>query len=728
MDGSNEELENERRRREQEELEQIKQIEREKAEELRKAAEYIKEREKAEREQAKKDLEAREKELQQEAERIKKREREELEQAKKLIQEKEAQGQAVHKVQAKEPISIAASLRTPGSEGGTGLDTVNLIEPVYYVIVGRGPAAVINHTTLRQTEFGKKRIEGLPVMHIGFANPWTKYMQHGMGQPPHLLSLPGFAEHPRNDDTVDEGLNSRGFAACVENEFQRLVNKYPKKVVVQEAWVVWIQTAKKEPLGEGNVDIAAELRKDGIGDYIVRIEHKLSEEFRSKTANFRLLVMKPKHKSQLKEEDFFFVYASFIDVCTGPGRPNVFPPASGDSVECVEARTPPWLSPDIWDGIWGYNLQMRKVLNGVEAIRDEVPWSSGERVCVTAGGGVGLNAAERSRNQNCKLDWFGRTSLMDAFNNPRNDTILRHPTENRTLRPGESKTLGWEKDDQLIPCKKELRYGYGAALHEIATTYGKIVVSLAANKTPKIKDYFNKQVGFTDIGCWDSSKEYLAQCHQQPTKLYDRLVIPNGQESKSLGHPYFFARHLKLNTLNKDGRMIGLQTGDGKLRVLGAAAQVYTGFALQENRENIKSEPAKKMWGYWDSLPVSAVPDGFIFSGVNIAVANEFFDDKRPNRNVNTATEDEIAKLLEPVFTTDAKALAKAIVEKRKRSGGSNGYTLTTDLIPVLKADDAGYEIYLYGTAKESQSLDEVTNLLDIYYTPSIDSDLLPDT
>ncbi len=54
----------------------------------------------------------------------------------------------------------------------------------YYVIIGQGPAAVINHTTLRQSKAGKQRLGDLPVLHIGFADPWSLYHEHGMGHPP----------------------------------------------------------------------------------------------------------------------------------------------------------------------------------------------------------------------------------------------------------------------------------------------------------------------------------------------------------------------------------------------------------------------------------------------------------------------------------------------------------------------------------------------------------------
>lgn len=725
------------------ELEEIKKRLKEREEEDRKSFEESLERERKEQEEIKKRLVERKKEEEESAKRILQRERDELEQAQKIIKEKERQEQFAERLRIKREIReerqrkkrrkaeekeirklieqserIFASLRPIGSEEKKGVDTFSGTLPVYYVIVGRGPAAIINHTTLRQTEFGKKRIGGLPVMHIGFANPWTKYMQHGMGQPPHLLNLPGFKDHPDEDAIHDAGLDSRNFADCVEDEYERLEEHYgEEKVITTEAWVVWIQTTQREPLGHSGVKIKDELTKDKIGKFIEKIEKKLSEEFLSKTAAFRLLVMNPKPADLLEDEDIFFIYASYIDICTGPGRPNVVAPGKGDTDECKKARTAPWLSPEKWESKWGNELKNRIVLNGVESIRDEVPWKSGERVCVTAGGGVGLNAAERARNEDCKLDWFGRTSLMDTFANPRNDTILRHPTEDRILRPGESKTLGWKKDDQIIPCKKALRYGYGAVLDDTKLVNSQVEVTLKASGTPKIKDYFDKQVGFSGSDMWDCSAEYAKECSQQPSKLYDRLVLPNGQASRALGHAYFFARHLTLTPLTaNDGRMVGLTTGDRKVRVLGAAAQTYDKYGVGERKD--ADEQGKKMWLFWDSLPVSAVPDGFIFSGINIAVANEYFRFGKPNPNANTNSEEDIRILFLGYFGDVADQMATAIIDGRKRPD-NNGYKSIDEIIELLQKK---------GIISDSPStVNYIKERLTVAYKKSEDTELLND-
>ncbi|HMS43426.1 MAG TPA: hypothetical protein PKE69_24565, partial [Pyrinomonadaceae bacterium] len=242
------------------------------------------------------------------------------------------------------PKKFYASLLAP--VGSTAINTDSGTMDVYYVIVGRGPAAIINHTTLRQTEFGKKRIAGLPVMHVGFANPWTKYMHHGMGQPPYLLNLPGFEKHPSLDAIHDAGLDSKHFGQCVEDEYKRLEERYKGKVLTREEWVVWIQTWKREPLG---TDTEEELGKDGMKlDFRDLIAEKLCEEFQSKVARYRLLVMKPNSANELKKEDLSFIYASHIDICTGPGRPIVIAPGKGDTDECKKARTAAWLSPETW--------------------------------------------------------------------------------------------------------------------------------------------------------------------------------------------------------------------------------------------------------------------------------------------------------------------------------------------------------------------------------------------
>src|SRR5438270_7517202 len=80
------------------------------------------------------------------------------------------------------------------------LEEINVLNvqptPLYYVIIGRGPMAVVNHRTLLESEWGRARLGNYPVIHVGFPNPWPRYLRHGLGQPNHLLSFPAFRNQP----------------------------------------------------------------------------------------------------------------------------------------------------------------------------------------------------------------------------------------------------------------------------------------------------------------------------------------------------------------------------------------------------------------------------------------------------------------------------------------------------------------------------------------------------
>ena len=86
------------------------------------------------------------------------------------------------------------------------------------------------------------------------------------------------------------------------------------------------------------------------------------------------------------------------------------------------------------------------MLNGIDAIRREMVWKDKERVCVTAGGGIALNVAEKARNQECTLDWSARSGLFaNTFSlNPRNDTFLKHPAHKKPMEyNGEREHAAW---------------------------------------------------------------------------------------------------------------------------------------------------------------------------------------------------------------------------------------------------------------------------------------------
>jgi hypothetical protein len=596
------------------------------------------------------------------------------------------------------------------------VNSVNVPPPeVFYVIVGCGPAAVINHTTLRASAEGRKRIGKLRVMHIGFKNPWPSYLKHGMGQPPYLLSLPGFVKQPNaGGQEIDGGLNSRVFGGAVDNQLEYLLETHEGATIVQQGWVAWVQAASKPESLPLEDDYGKEMDGPRLYKAIAHYVKHINKSNRwPNEAPYRLIVFNPVGDKGFK---MLTIYAAFIDLCTGPGRPTV----DGKAKALAEARTPPWLAPETWSP----ELQQRKILNGVDAIVDEVEWAPSERICVTAGGGVGLNAAEKARNNKCFLDWFGRNSLIGTFGNPRNHTFLRHhdPKEkNRPLGRGELDIIapvGPKRNAyDPLPLLPSLRFGKGAVLDGV-TNEKHLTVTLKPFVNPKgevakaeIIDFNDENALLHEQGYWECAKGYLKYAREMnkaakdwPSPDYDRLVIPNGQQPNALGHPVKLTEIGTLQAYEVKGRMTGLASADGFVRLLGAACQVHPQYNFGTwNREG--SAPRDLMWTYHSTLPVSAVLDGFILSASNIATANGYFEDY-PNCNVNTMTLAEVEEALPKIKGVTSKALADAIVGNRQRVNGYPDYealmATVNDALTLSEADEPAI------TAFNKMDLDEV--------------------
>ncbi|MEM7155654.1 MAG: hypothetical protein AAF799_22585 [Myxococcota bacterium] len=556
------------------------------------------------------------------------------------------------------------------------LEDVNTIDErsptVYYVIVGRGPMAVVDYATLQGSPWGRNRIGGRTVLFVGFPNPWPRYLRHGLGQPNYLLSLPGFqaANQPSRAGpnlTIDGGLDSQHFGGCVDAEFNTFNN-----VEVAQEWVALIESRN----APGVVDAGIQNEVEGQ-DVHNAVAARLADPWPNfdpeEEANYRLCLYHP------ITEVARWVYAAGIDLVTGPGRPHVYPPAGGHSPETLNAKTPPWLTPEHWITIRRW--RERRTLNGVDAIRDEVQWNARERICVTAGGGVGLNAAEKSRVNNCFLDWFGRDQLMPIFENPRNITYLKDPNTNQRCAYGSRFAVGINLEDDLLAGTTPHRMGRGAALQTVARHTPNIVDVRLYHYQPQngpchIRDWWNSRDPLDAQGYWTFSPQYRALLVGPTEELlprYNRLVIPNGQGTQHVGQPYAIARQLQFQPVVRQGRMVAMETADHVVRILGAACNDFPGnaWATWNNAGRPNVTAADVMWHYHATLPVSAVPDGFIICGANTAIANHYFSPANLNTNVNTMTLAELGALL------GNAAVALQIVQNRN---ARNGYANLGDI------------------------------------------------
>jgi hypothetical protein len=600
------------------------------------------------------------------------------------------------------PMVVKASLQSPKQ---TQTDSHNTaLPPVFYAIIGRGPAAAIDHTTLLQADFGRKRMNEspagpIPVLHVGFSNPWMSFFEHGMGQPSYLLNLPGFHSDnqpgsPSRDAMKDAGLKSVVFGACVDEELDRCLReeryRWRDKSTtafekagwpVVNGWVVWVQTTAREPLTHALIE-------DEIGGPAVKAEvvKKLRDEvypvFPPGVAPYRLLVLRTEGDHLVPE----FIYAQFIDFCTGSGRPR----QERTEAEFRTARLEPWRDPASWPGM---PAATRKVVVAGEAVRREFDWGSARRACIANGGAIALNAAERARDEENWADWFHNSTLLEAFGNPRNFTFIKSKRGARARTPDEDKPI---KEPDLIAADERTRLGRYAQVKSV-TVAADCDVKLEAGvprgqkvapptqPPPLIREYSGTELAMVSE-MWDCTREYKEGCQKAigqilPSRKYDYVILHGGLVTDLLGQPD--KTGIKVTPKGAPGAggtapMVCLATGDNVIRVLGAAAQMYI-----QQRPDEATDQSRRMWDYRSTLPVSAVFDGFILAGMNIANANAFFQ-VTPNRNVNTMTADELAEALaDRGGFADARDLADKIVAARSVS---NGYSSAQDLMAKVTA------------------------------------------
>ncbi len=696
------------------------------------------------------------------------------------------------------PNKINASVQNIGQ---TSLTTDSGKLPVYYVIVGCGTAAMVNHTTLRQTEWGKKRIGDLPLMHIGFKDPWTQYFEHGMGQPPYLLGMPGYQKRPSQETDVfakNPGCSSVKFGACTEHEWNLLRAKYhhddPAKSRFhhKEGWVAFIQK-KTDLLPEKLKKVIKDLKeKEEIDLTVKELDEKLQEKFPSDEPDYRLVVLVPESEEECRIE---FVYAKKIDICTGAGRSAVrFDEKKLDNRNAVKmGKTKLCVPPRLWSE----ETKKRRVINGPEALMTKTIWNKTDRVCVFGSGGIGLNMVERGEGEKCHIDWMART-LAASFNLPRNDTVLRHPDSlynvnrvkkedleiylkkklkdaseigelvvpllkgtyfltkeelktdllkhsetnkntvaaaffgqianseemmtaldpkaGRRIEPGESGVregaflAPTNENFVLTPSDKKWRFGKGCELDVFKIGGDSVIVDIEPSSRgmpniPEIRDYYERNTAH-DKGAFVLSDDYkrvwdnLALLNEDTGGIYQRLCITTGLVGGELGEPFATAAVFTLENLTVNGRTVGLQSDGGAVRILGAAAQThpsdYFKIGIPNQTQARDNDPASF---YFFTLPMSAVVPGFIFSGINIALANQYFDEANPNTNVNTMTLDEVGDWFlkhHPEFPLPANLALKIIKYRRFQDGYRNLVRLRQTLAKEESYDSVKENFLLY--------------------------------
>ena len=246
----------------------------------------------------------------------------------------------------------------------------------YYVIIGMGFSALLNHVTMRFNE-RDSRIGKLPVLHIGKTDPWKLYNPIPMGQWPNLLTLPAFINRPVNCDHKDF-LPSTEFVRMLEQEWEALAQKCPFFAV------------------------------DGTARSIKKIDSGYEIEVAGQTP--------------------IKVVAEKVDICGGPGPPRRLTRGQ----VCNQQLWSEYENGTSPDHPWP-RLQTSEQFLGTSCL---LP-TRGSSIHIYGGGPTSAWCVERAMDLGLRVTWLSREPLRNAFPpTRRNDRLARQPLD-RIWKNGE---------------------------------------------------------------------------------------------------------------------------------------------------------------------------------------------------------------------------------------------------------------------------------------------------
>ena len=330
---------------------------------------------------------------------------------------------------------ISASLQSP--VGDVQTDTGRLAEPGYYVIVGWGVTALYNHLTLidRQKKWGQpddsfdadkdwgtQRLSAaksggparLPVMHIGFPEPWQRRRGERMGQWPRMLNFfrgmgSGYIGIENADGYSTAGsfqknwLPSRVFADGLSKVHDYIDEQYKYShvqrdhsssltrgsapiatTIIWESGFVGVIEKQSSPLVRdgsfGATPNSADSWEKRLWDRVTKYwagnrtwrdgqpDATFQGAWKNTACPYRISVYR-----QLAEGNealsLRYVYAHKIDICTGPGQPRIFGKTQFEDTSHLTAQQlwdrhlPEWATPPSWR-----SRTRTKVIDGNEYI------------------------------------------------------------------------------------------------------------------------------------------------------------------------------------------------------------------------------------------------------------------------------------------------------------------------------------------------------------------------
>ncbi len=331
------------------------------------------------------------------------------------------------------PPSPAAPSRPPTPSPCGGVPSISDTRPprIHYVIIGRGATAWYNHLTMLLDPWGLDRLTPeLPVLHLGYAEPWGRRGNQRMGQWPRMLDFfRGLAEGlelqgvPDPEDPGD-WLESNEFANALARVEAHILAQYAVVVgpdglphfnpnalraaplIFQDGVASTIHTQGQAGYQEpGHQLPASEVHRWHAASAAGHAPQGDGSIWHNDQAPYRISVFHQGHHQ--------FIYAAKIDVCTGPGRPrsfrnNFFP---GD-LPLYQAHLPPFDTPP---ARYDLGAPIPRIVNGNDYIgAQDNPLA---RVLVFKGNPVGAQSVQSAldmptmANSVARVWWIVNKSL-----------------------------------------------------------------------------------------------------------------------------------------------------------------------------------------------------------------------------------------------------------------------------------------------------------------------------
>ena len=313
------------------------------------------------------------------------------------------------------------------------------------------------------------------------------------------------------------------------------------------------------------------------------------------------------HPYQLSLADGTTARAECVDICGGPGQAlGLSTPAVVDSSldsEFTAGKGLVWSWPRLLSG----EMYLSQPTN-----RRTTPGS----VCVVGGGPTAAWCVQRAQSLGDSVVWLAQETLNGAFvSSRRNDGLLQGPVT-RKLVNGE-----YVVDSALLPSSMTTVFGEGVD-----------VSSVAVDPSNQV------EVNFVPVQPWAPQFTNHSGHISAPSIIVDQVIVAIGQATEDK-HPQSWASMVKALLAKspdhfiegREKRVVGLQSKDKKLRVLGAAALSHPDLKKEWKDQRTPSNV------FFRSLVDQArVPNGITLAALTIAEANNFWPGT-VNDNLNTA-------------------------------------------------------------------------------------------